>query len=496
MTVEMDDWAEAVRKAIQDDPEQLDRALLTRMLDEAMELADDEALVCRKRQQVAEFRSATEELAASHEVGQRIREAIQRTAPIIDSIKEKAARLRGLKIQNAPTDEIAAIRREMAEHATLIQSIVRNGHKERWSPALLSETLPEYLEAKAKTLKNSKHLSTLGPKITLFIRTMGDKAVRDYERSDFESFRDLLDQAPARWEARFKTDVIAEAISANAKLARPLSPMEPKTIDDGYLSHIKNLFSWLETKQKIERNPGTGVVSTRTDPQQRPDEARFPFRPAAISKYCAYAVKKRSQVSPDYWLPVLALYTGARLNELCQIEPQRIVERDGVWFIDLLTIYDHNELQAFPEAERLKLKSASARREIPLHDDVVATGFLNFVENRRERKGRLFAQLTADEFGYYSTVLSKRLNNDIKRAGVKENRTSFYSLRHNFRAALTNARVPIRTVDRVMGHAIAGAQAFYGSAHLEDAEVTDIRCISFPGVDITPYLSRVRKASA
>ncbi|WP_062222536.1 hypothetical protein [Aureimonas sp. D3] len=65
---------------------------------------------------------------------------------------------------------------------------------------------------------------------------------------------------------------------------------------------------------------------------------------------------------------------------------------------------------------------------------------------------------------------------------------SFYSLRHNFRSALRNARVPDLTADRVMGHIIPGAQGHYGDPHLEPAEIEDVRRITFPGVDITPYL--------
>lgn len=503
MTVAMDDWAEAVRKAIEDDPEQPDRALLLRILDEAMELAEGEASLGRLRQEASELRSATVELVASRDMAKQTGEVIRRTSevigrvtPIIGNYKEKAVRLRELEVRHAPSDEIAALRREMAEQMLSMRSLVLNAHKERWSESRLSELLPAYLEAKAKTLKNSKHLSTLGPRIELFIQTVGDKPVRDYERTDIETFRDLLDQTPSRWESRFKTRVISEAIAANAKRLRPHPAMEPKTIDDGYLSHIKNCFSWLETTRKIERNPGTGVVSGRTDPQQRPDEGRLPFSPAALSKYFAYAAKSRSRVSPDYWLPLLALYTGARLNELCQIEPQRIIERDGIWFIDLLTIYDQNEIDRLPEAERLKLKSAAARREIPLHDDVVSAGFLDFVHGRRERGGRLFPTLKADGFGYFSAAISKRLNHDVERACAKSARVSFYSLRHNFRDALTNASVPDRTADRVMGHVIQGAQANYGSPHLEVAEVEAVRRISFPGVDIEPYLSRAKKASA
>ncbi|MEO9959521.1 MAG: site-specific integrase, partial [Nisaea sp.] len=329
------------------------------------------------------------------------------------------------------------------------------------------------------------------PRIELFARTVGDKPVRDYVRQDFEDYRDLLDQTPARWQARFKTTSLSEAIAANARLDRPHPPMEPKSIDDDYLSPLKTFFTALEKASKIERNPGRGVASARTDTQERADEGRLPFSPGPLSTYLAYMARNRSRVSPDYWLPLLALYTGARLNELCQIDPTRVIQRDGVWLIDLLTVLDRDELASLPKPERLKLKSAAARREIPIHEDLVKAGFLELVEGRRKRGGRLFPELKSDAHGYLSTAISKRLNLDIVRAGVKTDRVTFYSLRHNFRSALRNGRVSDLTADRVMGHVIRGAKGHYGSPQLEPAEIEDVRRIAFPGVDISPYLSAI-----
>ncbi|WP_332123062.1 hypothetical protein, partial [Azorhizobium caulinodans] len=209
----MDDWAESVRKAIETDPEQPDRALLLYMLDQAMELAESESSVARTRQQIAELRAATAELVAAREMGARIREATQRVAPLVERIKTQSALLRAMKTQRVPSGDFEEFRRQMAEDMATLRSLVRNAHQERWSAERLSELLPVYLEAKAKTLRNSKHLSTLGPRIGLFIQTVGDKPVRDYERADLETFRDLLDQTPSRWEARFRTKVISEAIA-------------------------------------------------------------------------------------------------------------------------------------------------------------------------------------------------------------------------------------------------------------------------------------------
>ena len=36
-----------------------------------------------------------------------------------------------------------------------------------------------------------------------------------------------------------------------------------------------------------------------------------------------------------YWLPLLALYTGARLEELGQLRKKDIKESNGIWYINI-----------------------------------------------------------------------------------------------------------------------------------------------------------------
>jgi len=37
----------------------------------------------------------------------------------------------------------------------------------------------------------------------------------------------------------------------------------------------------------------------------------------------------------NFWVPLLGLYTGARMEELCQLLIEDVVQRDGVWCIDI-----------------------------------------------------------------------------------------------------------------------------------------------------------------
>lgn len=114
MTVAVDEWAEAVRQAIEADPEQPDRGLLSQLLDDALALEDGAAAAARLRQRAADLRAATAELAAVAVAGDQIRGAAARALPVVrrmaDDLQAKKARLADLEARHAPSDAIEALR--------------------------------------------------------------------------------------------------------------------------------------------------------------------------------------------------------------------------------------------------------------------------------------------------------------------------------------------------------------------------------------------------
>lgn len=80
------------------------------------------------------------------------------------------------------------------------------------------------------------------------------------------------------------------------------------------------------------------------------------------------------------------MFTGMRLNEIALLEPAGIKQVDGVWVIDVSDVGEGN---------RKRFKTAAADRRVPLHDRIVKTGFLDFVEAQRgARHERLFRALS------------------------------------------------------------------------------------------------------
>ncbi|MFV2950278.1 integrase, partial [Pseudomonas japonica] len=102
--------------------------------------------------------------------------------------------------------------------------------------------------------------------------------------------------------------------------------------------------------------------------------------------YGGTELKKRREVYPyQFWLPLLGLYTGGRLNELCQLDTEDVIEKEGVWAISMM---DDELDRPLPKV----LKNQSSRRVVPIHSELIRMGFLNFVTQAvKEGREKLFS---------------------------------------------------------------------------------------------------------
>lgn len=97
-------------------------------------------------------------------------------------------------------------------------------------------------------------------------------------------------------------------------------------------------------------------------------------------------VNHRQKVFPyQFWLPLLALYTGGRLNELSQLDTRDVAEINGVWTV---TIVDDPHDRPCAKS----VKNSSSRRTLPLHSALLKAGFVEFCEHAAsEGRQKLFS---------------------------------------------------------------------------------------------------------
>lgn len=153
-----------------------------------------------------------------------------------------------------------------------------------------------------------------------------------------------------------------------------------------------------------------------------------------------------------YWLPLLGLLTGARLNELSQLDLDDIQQTEqGKWYFDF-NIDEPDKL----EVRDKSLKTSNSVRVVPMHTRLIDLGLLEYVSKLRELGHRkLFPELTRDRLRGYSKQSGKWFNSQflsvqlgIARTGKK----TFHSFRHGMLTQLDRNGVDKRTIMQLAGH--------------------------------------------
>jgi integrase len=160
------------------------------------------------------------------------------------------------------------------------------------------------------------------------------------------------------------------------------------------------------------------------------------------------APKKHTPQTALPWVALIALYTGARLEEIAQLSTADIREESAngatVTVIDI-----HN-------GGTNKLKNESAPRLIPVHSALVRAGLLDYV--KALKAGPLFPGLARRESkgGKIGARLGELFRKKLVALGLKRDGLCFHSFRHTVAGRLDAAGVPQSDAARVLGHAVAG----------------------------------------
>jgi integrase len=313
----------------------------------------------------------------------------------------------------------------------------------------LSAFLNAYISERGAGLSDER-AETLTYIVRDFMEICGDKALTSYRRADATAFKNVLLRLPPNLSKSKELKGLTLSDAAQRADELGLQRQGAKTITKKWAA-LGSLFRHASHNYDGVKNYFVTGALKVSDGVAAADE-KTPFTGHELK-----VLFNSDLPSPLVWLARLALYTGARANELCQLSGDHFKSHDGLHYI-----YFSPEL-------RLKTGSSqSAVRAVPLHPKLVKHGVLDFVA--KADGGLVFPNLTVHRTGRKSDATGKKFTYQLKKAGIKRSRLSFHSLRHNFKQAWDRTHSSaVETRERLMGHAISGVAGRYGSGYVGEA---------------------------
>jgi integrase len=317
------------------------------------------------------------------------------------------------------------------------------------------ELVDKFIEERRRRGDRPKPLGEVRTSLKWFIDSFGkDKAVESYTAQDLRAYKDKLLLVPARFTVLLKCEKIDEAIELNK--ARNLPTLDVETADKKRLRNVKSFFAWAEMNGYISANPAAKVViAVPKGSQKRKKRDGFTieqlnriFR-APIYTGCRsshYWKEPGEQIIKDhrYWLPLVALFSGSRKTEICQLDVSDVQEHRGIWCFNI-TGYD--------ELENGKhVKNVHSDRLVPIHPELMRLGMIEYVSDRREAGETKLFNCNPGEGNNYDPF-TKWFHRFRKSLGIDGERTVFHSFRHNFEQAMTDTGMNERLQFAIGGRA-------------------------------------------
>jgi integrase/polyhydroxyalkanoate synthesis regulator phasin len=378
-------------------------------------------------------------------------------------------------IKPVETEHDRAIREKREEelHQATLKALVAPTHSSApvatINPKLLSEYLVDYIKHQINPNRkknkgwSAESLRNKEPILNSFIKYC-NKPAASFSWQDAEWFIELMELIPINFENpshshKFKDLTIEMLLDVDVDT----SMHETRATSTVYINigTVRAFLTWIKTNQKVKelQDPidTLGEARTEMDIESNkryfePEELKTLFEdnnPADENYVKGFISKRVIDPNLKYWLPLLALYTGATLAELCQLDLSDIYQHkafDGSehWIIDI------------NKSENKRLKNKFRARLIPVSKVLINLGLIDYVQSlsltgevklfptaKRSSGGNGFFMTEGQWWGIHSD-----------NAGITDKDVSFHSFRHVIATYLDNIHCESAIMAAILGHAI------------------------------------------
>lgn len=354
---------------------------------------------------------------------------------------------------------------ENAEDLRLFDQMLRTGNfrpvlpepsKNMDSPSansnMVQDCIDQYLYQRERGLLSAKNLADAEFALrTLLLPLCGNKPLNDIGSEDADKVMDALLRWPsnARKKSAFQGLTVSEILTKAQLAGSPL--IGPRTVEK-YLDRLRAFFNWCDGRGYLTgRNPFAQRRLMTKDTREQTQKK--PFSDDDLQKLFSPQLRLTCDEPHKFWCPLIALFSGMRINEIAQLYLDDIYQSGDVWLLKVLA-----------DRPDKKVKNKASERAVPVHAKLLELGFLEYVNDVRSHGfERLFPNLSFSPKNGFGDAVGDWFNgrylrtaapgSKAPRAGIADLTKSFHSFRYvviNRLYGITRERLLIA---EITGHA-------------------------------------------
>ena len=352
---------------------------------------------------------------------------------------------------------------------TLLKSYDDMKTTERLTKSMAKTHWEKFFKKYSQYKKNLKgledqRLQTMYLGIKLCFLIMDREYIEEVTKHDCRKLSEKIYQVPRQWH-----NAVANGKKIKDILTKSESKVLAKGTIKGYLNVFTNFMRYAVREDIIENNMNDYI----DHPINIERAKRAPFEHNELHKIFnpqTYANPCMRKEQARFWVPLIALYHGCRLNEICQLDVTDIVSKKGIPCISINS-----------EGNNKSVKNKTSERIIPIHPVIIDLGFLRYVDfQRRSKKNKLFGLNHSNHNGY-GTAVQHWFGHYLDSINLSSPDKVFHSFRHTFETKAVEKRIPAEYQNALCGWADRGiGQRLYGKTKDIKVMLEELSKISYP----------------
>ena len=295
---------------------------------------------------------------------------------------------------------------------------------------LLSKMIKQYMEFKEPVWTPKTKMEMAGV-FKFLLELLGDVDVTNITRQTVLDLRTKLMRLPPNIHKRYPGQSIQQILDR-----ADIVPMSTKSVNK-HVGGIGGVLRYCLDTGVVTSNCATGL---KLSEKRRVDEERSIYSIDDLRSIVKNLPRKPA-MPERYWIPLIACYSGMRLNEICQLYVDDVKQVEGIWCFSVNGAKDK------------RLKNAASERMVPVHPKLIDLGFMEHCKTIQETLApRLWMNLTWTDVNGYSNSFGNWYQRFNREYVTDDPKKVFHSFRHLVADSLKQAGVQDSLIAELVGH--------------------------------------------